>query len=71
MSWKKDKVYFERTPEIVFALECRVVKKSIMCPMAHLYSQSARQQSAGMLVSLASQVMPDSSEDYEIDLACF
>jgi len=28
MSWKKDIGYFERTPDMVFALERRVVKKS-------------------------------------------
>ena len=28
MSWKKDEGYFERTPDMVFALERRVVKKS-------------------------------------------
>ena len=28
MSWKKDMGYFERTPDMIFALERRVVKKS-------------------------------------------
>lgn len=28
MSWKKDIGYFERSPDMVFALERRVVKKS-------------------------------------------
>jgi len=29
MSWKKDTGYFERTPDMVFALERRIVRSNI------------------------------------------